>query len=194
MSCLKISALYAYLEGDLSSEEKARVENHLNACSKCRQALEERRLLSEAWTGLPPLELPADFTERVLARLDRSRRRRRPLRLVLLATAALSTASLALLFIISGQNVFSLLSAANKSLLEYAKDGAIICVKALALFRAAGKSLQPVRQALVKTLYELNSLLSPAAQAALIISFLGLFCLLFYFLGRTFSLEKKHEE
>lgn len=57
MNHITEDTLLAYLDGELESEQRARVAEHLLACEKCRQALDalrqRSRLLSE---GLPPVE------------------------------------------------------------------------------------------------------------------------------------------
>lgn len=192
MSCLTIRKIYAYLEGDLAPEEKEQAEFHLKQCSKCRSAVEDRKFLHDASADVPPLELPADFPERVMARISRLRPRK--LRLILLATAGFSALSLSVLVIASGQNLVSLLGAWNKSFLAHAKGAAIFIAKTAALLQTAGTSLEPVGRAFLKTLSALNSLLSPAAQAAAATVALAFVGLLFYFLGRTLAWEKGHEK
>lgn len=73
MSCLRLDLLYEYLEGALDAARRAEVEDHLARCPACRAAVEERRLIHLASLGLPDLDVPADFTRRVMARLDPGR-------------------------------------------------------------------------------------------------------------------------
>jgi len=62
--------LSEYLDGELSVEERARVDSHLEGCAGCAEELEGLRLIAKALGGLPRAELPAGF-------LDRLGRRRR---------------------------------------------------------------------------------------------------------------------
>jgi predicted anti-sigma-YlaC factor YlaD len=73
MSCFNAENIYRYLDGELDQAERRDFERHVDACPKCRRAVEERRLLTEAAGSLPALELPADFSARVMARLERPR-------------------------------------------------------------------------------------------------------------------------
>jgi predicted anti-sigma-YlaC factor YlaD len=67
--CRSAEALYLYLEGELGPDEARELEAHLAACPACREALAERRLLHEAFTSLPSLEVPPDFALSVMDRI-----------------------------------------------------------------------------------------------------------------------------
>jgi len=67
--CRSAESFYLYLEGELDPAERRGLEAHLEACPACREALAERRLLHEAFTSLPPLEVPPDFALSVMDNL-----------------------------------------------------------------------------------------------------------------------------
>lgn len=67
--CRSVEILYLYLEGELDPAERRGLEAHLEACPACGEALAERRLLHEAFTSLPPLEVPPDFALSVMDRI-----------------------------------------------------------------------------------------------------------------------------
>lgn len=67
MSCPDLTQIYAYLDGELTAEDRLRLEEHLKACSRCRQLVADRRLFLEASSSLPQPDLPPDFSERVMA-------------------------------------------------------------------------------------------------------------------------------
>ncbi len=67
--CPRAEDLTLYLEGELGPYESRKIEEHIEACAGCRERLEERRLLHEAFTTLPPFEVPADFARSVMAAL-----------------------------------------------------------------------------------------------------------------------------
>jgi predicted anti-sigma-YlaC factor YlaD len=67
--CRNAESFYLYLEGELDPAERRGLESHLEDCPACREALAERRLLHEAFTSLPPLEVPPDFALSVMDRL-----------------------------------------------------------------------------------------------------------------------------
>ena len=56
----------AYLDGELSAAEQARVEELLARSPRARQLLDELRALSSTLQGLPPHKLDEDLSERVL--------------------------------------------------------------------------------------------------------------------------------
>jgi anti-sigma factor RsiW len=65
--------LEGYLRGSLSREERGRLEEHVNACKACEKALREHLALHKALESVPECEIPADFTEVVLSRIEKSR-------------------------------------------------------------------------------------------------------------------------
>jgi hypothetical protein len=65
-ACPRPEHLYLYLEGELGPYEARKLEEHIECCAACRDALEERRLLHVAFTTLPPFEVPADFARSVM--------------------------------------------------------------------------------------------------------------------------------
>lgn len=67
--CRDAESFYLYLEGELDPAERRGLEAHLETCPACRAALAERRLLHEAFTSLPPFEVPPDFALSVMDRI-----------------------------------------------------------------------------------------------------------------------------
>lgn len=63
--------LSAYLDGELSEEERARVEQMLAEQPEARQLLDELRALSGGFEALPRHRLEADFASRVLRAAER---------------------------------------------------------------------------------------------------------------------------
>jgi len=64
--CPRPEHLYLYLEGELGPYPARKIEEHVETCPDCREALAERRLLHEAFTSLPPIEVPEDFARSVM--------------------------------------------------------------------------------------------------------------------------------
>ncbi|MGB8953466.1 MAG: zf-HC2 domain-containing protein [Candidatus Aminicenantales bacterium] len=129
MNCLTFDKLYLYLEKELSPEEIRIVEAHLSSCLKCREALEERRLLLQAAESLPSLEVPPDFDQRVLARIP-SRKS------YLIGWPAAAAASLSTLFIsfllaalITTKNLPHLLTRLDHILWSYLQNAALFSAK-----------------------------------------------------------------
>ncbi|MCR4409437.1 MAG: zf-HC2 domain-containing protein [Candidatus Saccharicenans sp.] len=69
MSCPDLTQIYAYLDGELPAEDRLRLEEHLETCCRCRQLVADRRLFLEASSSLSKLDLPPDFSGRVMAGL-----------------------------------------------------------------------------------------------------------------------------
>ncbi len=58
------------VDGMLSAAEAPAVERHAAACAECRATVETYRVLAGALEDLPVPELPADFTDGVLALVE----------------------------------------------------------------------------------------------------------------------------
>jgi Putative zinc-finger len=58
--------LSAYLDGELSPAERDQVDTHLASCPACRADLDEERDVRAAVRGLPPVDPPFGFYERIL--------------------------------------------------------------------------------------------------------------------------------
>jgi len=65
-TCPRPEDLYLYLEGELGPYKARALEEHLEACAACRETMAERRLLHEAFTSLPPFEVPEGFAKSVM--------------------------------------------------------------------------------------------------------------------------------
>ncbi len=89
-----------YLEGELTPAEMETIGSHLADCAPCREALEERRAMLEAVGGLPPVEVPKDFSASVLERLRELPSPARGFRPFLFPAAVLCFMSAALLLVL----------------------------------------------------------------------------------------------
>jgi predicted anti-sigma-YlaC factor YlaD len=142
-ACLRPEHLYLYLEGELGPYDAAKLEEHIECCAACRDALAERRVLHEAFTGLPPFEVPEDFARSVMDQLPEPEVRKggwlAPL------VAAVSALSVSLL----GFNLFT-----GTSVLE-------VLVSVSGFF---GSALARIAPLLVKILKLLNVLLEVAGS------------------------------
>ena len=114
--CRHDEALYLYLEGELSPDDALELEAHLAACSACRDALAERRLLHEAFASLPPLEVPPDFALSVMDRIPEEAERKAGWLTALAAgSVALATCLLGF-YLLTGQSLSDVLVAVSRSL------------------------------------------------------------------------------
>jgi anti-sigma factor RsiW len=66
---LTSETLQAFLEGELTQEDRAPVETHLASCSRCASELEAWELLFSELDELPGLEPSVDFADRVMAEI-----------------------------------------------------------------------------------------------------------------------------
>lgn len=62
--------LSAYFDDELSGEERARVQAHVESCTSCTEELAEFRSLSTLARQSPPDEPPAEIWQRIAASLD----------------------------------------------------------------------------------------------------------------------------
>ena len=96
------TALVSYLRGELSADERQRVERHLEACESCRAAAEDFRVIRERLAATPPPVAEPHwgrYRAELRARLEASGRRRRAgwlLRPVPVAMAAAAVAAIVL--------------------------------------------------------------------------------------------------
>jgi predicted anti-sigma-YlaC factor YlaD len=90
--------LDGYVGRWLSEPELLAFVAHLGSCPRCRQAVEEQRLLDQllAQAAAPDPHMPAGLVERVEARLVRARRRRLYLRATALAAVLLVAVGISL--------------------------------------------------------------------------------------------------
>jgi len=67
MDCQKAQDLLsAYIDNDLSAEDRHLVEEHLAVCARCRDALNQLLMMKEAFRSLPLPEIPHGFHERIM--------------------------------------------------------------------------------------------------------------------------------
>lgn len=70
MNCEMLqSRLSAYLDGELSGRDMLAIRSHIHQCPECAQVLEIERMTKEALSGIPTIEPPADFEERLIAKV-----------------------------------------------------------------------------------------------------------------------------
>jgi anti-sigma factor RsiW len=193
MSCLKIRDIYEYLDGDLPAGPRADIEDHLRACAKCRRAVEERRILEEAASGLRPLEVPADFADRVMSRIP-TVKPVLPAWLIALAGSLAGLAGILAFLLLSGRNVATSLGQLNNSLWLLAKNVTVFVGKSAAVFSQAGKIVRSFLLVSAKGLGILTTLVNPGVQAALVVLTLVLGLTLFITLRRKIMWETNHEK
>ena len=127
-----------FLEDGMAAPVRAQAENHLADCPSCQALVLSFEALSEALSGLPLAEPPADFTASVMARIDERELARASERRATLAVLGAVAVSLVLVLAFAGQ-------AAWAPALSAVSTGA---VKALHAFRITSDVLSPLVSAL----------------------------------------------
>ena len=187
MNCFRINDIYDYIEGSLSPERRAQMERHLGVCPRCRRAVEDRKLIAGAASGLPPFTVPDDFTDRVMARIAPAQAKH-PLWLIILASASSLLALTAMMMIASGRSALGIISGASHSFWEYVKSAAVLTAKAATLLSLAGKTVRPILEAAYKGLSVLTSFIHPGLQVLILVLAMGLVVSLFFGMRKKFSL------
>jgi len=142
-TCPRPEHLYLYLEGELGPYDAAKLEEHLEVCAACRDALAEREVLHQAFTTLPPFEVPEDFARRIMDALPEPEARRPGWLAPLVAGVAALSVGLLGFNLFTGTSVLEVLLAVNGFI---------------------GSVLARVAPLLAKTLKLLNVLLKVAAD------------------------------
>lgn len=114
-NCPGAETLYLYLEGELGPFERRGLEAHLEGCPACREALAERRLLHEAFTSLPPFEVPSDFALSVMDRLPESAEAKARWLAPLVAGTASLVVGLLGFYLLTGESLSDVLVAVSRS-------------------------------------------------------------------------------
>ncbi len=187
MSCLTISDLYDYLEEGLSPERMNETSEHLRSCRRCRRAVEERKLIAEAASSLPPFEVPEDFPERVMSRISRPRVPGSGWLIGLISGSSLLTL-ISVLLIASGRNALEFFKGASQTFWESAKNAAVFTAKLASLVSIIGRTLRSLLEAGGKSLSVLTSLLHPGVQIFILVLALGILASLFYGLRKKLSI------
>jgi hypothetical protein len=111
--CPRPENLYLYLEGELGPYDAAKLEEHVEGCAACRDALAERRVLHEAFTGLPPFEVPKDFARSVMDSLPEAEVRKAGWLAPLIAAVSALSVGLLGFNLFTGTSVLEVLVAVN---------------------------------------------------------------------------------
>lgn len=70
------AALSAFVDGELSENEKEEVLSHVEHCQNCREYLSELMIVHTMFEEMPELDAPEGFSERVLERVHEEKRER----------------------------------------------------------------------------------------------------------------------
>jgi predicted anti-sigma-YlaC factor YlaD len=189
--CRSAESFYLYLEGELDPAERHGLEAHLEDCPACREALAERRLLHEAFTSLPPIEVPPDFALSVMDRLPEPAEAKARWLAPLFAGTASLVVGLFGFYLLTGESLSDVLIAVSRSF----SSGFGRLLPLFAKLLKVGALLLDVASDIVSTLGKgLAAFLSSLGPDGIgIILGLGLLLSLLLFLGakRLLSLGEK---
>lgn len=132
-TCPRSENLYLYLEGELGPYDARKLEEHVECCAVCRDALAARRVLHEAFTSLPPFEVPADFARSVMAALPEPEVRKAGWLAPLAAAVAALSVGLFGFNLFTGTSVLEVLVAVNSGIGSALARFAPLLVKTLKL-------------------------------------------------------------
>jgi len=201
MSCLSIEELYAYLDGDLPPAAKRRVEAHAVACAECRAVMEDRRVFLEAASSLPVFDVPASFASSIAARLETvpaPKRKRLPLWTWIAASASGSAAfiaTLAVIALVTGQNLWQYLARLQHGLLNYLQGTVTAVIHFLKYIQIFLKIAGEFASALLDVVKQAAALISPPIQAACAVSVVLILAMgVVLWRRRSLSLENHHDE
>ena len=169
MSCLTVDQIYLYLEDELSVEERNYVEKHLATCESCKILFEDRKIMMSAVQSLPPLDMPADFTQQVMASVFPHRS---PIKIWIagLATGfSLMMVIFLAIFLQSDLSFSGTFVRLNSSLWALVKNLSVFTVKLIKITSVILEILVQFVSFLFKTLGNLTTLIRPEFQIFLII-------------------------
>lgn len=191
MGCLTIEQIYLFLEQELAADEMLQIQKHLDSCPACSIAVEERRALVQAADSLPLLELPEDFSQRVMAAVFPDKV---PLRVWIKSIAGgLSSTVFAFLlyFLFTGKNLAELFFSIGQFFLSLLRGLSTGSAKILKLAGHAVNILYDMGRLLVKGFVKLTTILNPEVQILIITLTLVLSAIVFLGVRRKFMTGEK---
>ena len=191
MNCLTLEQIYLFLEKELPFSQSQKVEEHLATCAKCREAAEARKVFLQCAESLPDLEIPADFSKQVMAKILPERVSLLGWIIAFASGFASLVLALFILFVVNAQPLPSLLLSYSRSLLNSIGNISLLVFKFFKLVLLSIKILPQAGKELFKSFSSLTTLISPPVQVIIITAVCLLFLSLFYGFGRKFLSGEK---
>lgn len=191
MKCLTIEQIYLYLEKELTSSENKSIEQHLTICSKCEEALDERRLFHRAIESLPAWQMPSGFTQQVMDRIF-------PVKvpiwgwLTALAGGFLAfILTLGIYLLATGQNLSSIFINFSQTLWTQIKNLSLAFIKFFKLIYVILKIIRELVEHILSGFLQISTILGPEVQIPIIIFFILVSSFIVYGIRRKFLVGEK---
>lgn len=169
MSCLAIDQVYLYLENELTPEESNGLAGHIASCEKCRQVVEDRQILIEAAESLPPLQVPPDFTQQIMARIFPQKSQIRIWIAALATGFSLVVAIFLAAFLQSDLSLPGTFIQLNRSLWSFVSNLSVFFIKLIKIISLAFNLLVQLSGYIYKTLTSMTSVIGIEVQITLMI-------------------------
>jgi hypothetical protein len=169
MNCLSLDQVYLFLEGELTPEEISGITGHTATCEKCRNAVEDRRILMEAAESLPRLQVPSDVTQQVMARIFPQKSQIR-LWIATLATGfSLVVAIFLAAFLQSNLSFSGTFIQLNRSLWGFVSNLSVFFIKLIKIISLAFNLLVQLSSYIYKALTSMTSVIGIEVQITLVV-------------------------
>ena len=169
MNCLSIDQVYLYIESELTAEESSRIAGHVASCEKCRKAVEDRKILMEAAESLPPLQVPSDFTQQIMARIFPQRSQIR-LWIAALATGfSLVVAIFLAAFLQSDLSFAGTFIQLNSGLWSFVSNLSVFFIKLIKIISLVFNLLVQLSSYIYRALTSMTSVISIEVQITLVV-------------------------
>jgi anti-sigma factor RsiW len=172
MSCFRPDVMDLYLEDALSESERREFEEHMAVCPGCAETLEDRRVFNQAFSSLPPIEVPPDFAAAVLARLPEEPRSAFGWLVSVATGTGVFLAGLLGYYLLTGESLAGVLISAGRGALGFVSLTAPFLAKVFKALQVVFALAGDLASALVKGLGVVSSIFSPEAIGLAL--FLGL--------------------
>jgi hypothetical protein len=177
-----------YLEEELSEPERREFEEHLAICPGCAGTLEDRRVLNLAFSSLPPIKVPLDFSASVLSRLPEQARFAFGWLAAVMTGTGLLLAGLLGAHLLTGESLADVLVTLGRSAIGTVSLAIPFVAKIFKTLQVFLKLAGDLGVALVKHLGVLSSLLTPEAIGVVLVLGLAVSLLLVFGVRKIASL------
>jgi len=169
MNCLSVEEIYRYLENELQEPKRKAVEKHLSKCSSCSNAIKERNLIIQAAESLPDIDLPPDFSRRVLNQLFPQKISLRGWLAALSGGIGAALLSFTAYFMINGYDSAATLINFYRAILDAFRNLSVMAAKFLKTTTLLFKVLVKIAGYIIKGLVGAANLLNTEMQLVLIV-------------------------